>query len=141
MTSRAGRFIAGAKHGIAGLMDGVIAMTSSATRDSHLHKYFAVWTFTEQFGIHHVALTTDVDHRGDSGRRSAVIAVTIVTSRRRQIAFNRDHFPMHAGLVLLDLVRRYLVRRHVFLIGVTRAAGVGDVGRMNRRARIVGGAN
>ena len=119
----------------------MIAMTSGTTGNAHLHEYLAVATLVEQLRVHRVALTADVDHRGDSRRRSAMIAVTVVAGRRRQIAFNRDHFPVHALFVLLDLVGRDFIRCHVFFVGVTSTAGIGDVGRMNRRTRIVGRAD
>ncbi len=48
-----------------------------------------------------------------------MIAVAIVTCRRRKIAFDSQRFPMHALFVLIDLTGRNLVGRHVISIGVT----------------------
>ena len=141
MTSRTGGFIASAEHRIASLDDLMITMTASAAGDAHLHKDLAMRTLVEQFGIHRVTLTTNINHRRNSRRRRAMIAMTIVAGRRRQIALARHHLPVHALLILLDLVRRNLVRRHVLLVGVTRAASLGYAGRINRRTRVTSGAN
>ena len=56
-----------------------------------------------------MALAANVHNRRHSRRRRAVVAVTIVAGRRRKITFARDHFPVHALLVFLDLVGRNFV--------------------------------
>ena len=85
-----------------------------------------------------MALAANVDHGGHSGRRGAMITVTIVAGRRRKIAFARDHFPMHALLILLDLIGRNFVRRHVVFVGVAGTAGLGDTQRVHRGTRVIG---
>jgi len=57
--------------------------------------------------------------------------MTIIAGRRRQIAFHTDHLPVHALFVLCHLVGRDFVGCHVLFIGVARAAGIGDMQRMN----------
>lgn len=79
-----------------------------------------------------MTLPADVYDRRHAGRRGAVIAVTIVAGRRRQVPFARHRLPMDAGFVFFDLVGRDFVRRHVLLIRVTGAASIGDLQWVNR---------
>jgi len=67
-----------------------------------------------------------------------MVAMTVVASRRRQIALVDDRLPVNALLILLKLVGWNFIGRHIFRIGVTRAAGFSDPGRVDRRTRIVG---
>jgi len=71
-------------------------------------------------------------------RNRAVIAVTIVASRRRNIALAQQGVGMHAGIILGELICRNPVSGHVFSIGVATPAGRGNVDRVRRRARIIG---
>ena len=141
MTSHASRFIASAEHRIAGLDDFMITMTSCTTGETHLHEDLAMRTLVEQFGVHRVTLATNIDDGRNSRRRRTVIAMAVVAGRRRKIAFARYDLPVHAFLIFIELIRRNLVRRHILLVGMTRAASLGDASRVNRRTRIVGGPN
>ena len=67
-----------------------------------------------------------------------MVAMAIVAGWRRQITFIRHHPPVHALLVIRQLVGRNLVRRHVFRVGVTRPTSISDTQRMNGGARVAG---
>lgn len=119
MTSRAGGLIARTEHRVAGFKDGVVAVTSGATGNTHLCEDLAMAALVEELRIDRMALAANVHHRRYARRRGAMIAVAIVTCRRRKIAFDSQRFPMHALFVLIDLTGRNLVGRHVISIGVT----------------------
>ena len=97
----------------------MITVTGGASRNSHLNKELSVPTLAKKLCVDGVTLAADIPHPRDAGRRSAVIAVTVVAGGRGQVSFTRHHLPMNALLVLPELVGGNLVGRHVIGIGVT----------------------
>ena len=67
-----------------------------------------------------------------------MIAVAVVACRRAEVAAIEQCTAMHAGLEFLQLAcrQRFAVRsqvaRHVLVVGVAAAAGVGDPLRVHR---------
>ena len=85
-----------------------------------------------------MALTTDIAHPRYARWRCAMVAVAIVAGWGRQVAFIYHHPPVHAFLVIRQLVGGNFVRRHVLGVGVTRPACVSNMQRMNGGARVTG---
>ena len=132
MAGRAHRLIAGRQHHVTGLHDRVVAVTGRATGSTHLREDFAMVALVEQLGIDRMALPAHVCNRGHAGRRGAMIAVAIVACRRREIALLADHLPVNALVILLELIGRNFVRRHIIGVGMAGATGVSHPCRVHR---------
>jgi len=69
-----------------------------------------------------MASPADVSDAFDFGRRGAMVAVTVVACRRREIAPVQQGLAMHAGVIFCNLRHADGITRHVFGIGVAAAA-------------------
>ena len=79
-----------------------------------------------------MTLTTNIRHRSDARRSSAMIAMTVVAGRRRKILFVVKSFCVHARFVLGVLVARDSERPDVIRAGVALCACIGDVRGIDR---------
>ena len=118
MAAGAGGLLASAQHRVAGLENRMVAVARCAPRNSHLRKQLAMRALVEQLGIHSMALSTNVYDRSYARGHRAMVAVAIIAGGRGQIALLRDHLPVHALPVLIELIGGDLVRRHIFLVGM-----------------------
>src|ERR1019366_8006011 len=89
----------------------------------------------------HVAGPANGGHRFHLRGFGAVVAVTGSASGGGKIAAFGEPFPVDAGFVFLELVGGDLVRRHLLRVGMAVRAGLGDAQRMDRRRRILDGAD
>jgi hypothetical protein len=119
----------------------MIAMTDRASRDSHLHEDLTVAALVEEFGVDGMTLAADISDPRNTRRRGAVIAVTVIARRCRQVSFAAHHLPVDALFIFVQLVSGNFIRRHVVRFGVTGTAGISHVERVDGRARIARGAN
>ena len=112
--------------------DRVIAVTSDALAKLFVIERFLVRTRLKQFRLPRMTLAADIRDRRDARRRGAVIAMTVVARRRRQILLHVNRVGVDAGLVFRVLVARNAKRLHVIGARMTLRAGFGDVRRIDR---------
>jgi hypothetical protein len=79
-----------------------------------------------------MALSADKSNRRDFWRRSAVISMTVVTDRSREVFFLKERAGMDALPVILELVGGDFIGFHVVFIGMTAAAGLRNIPGENR---------
>ena len=106
------------------------------TIDAHRGERLGMAAILEVVGHHHVALAAHVSDPGDTGRRGAVIPVTVVAGGRGRVTSLGHGFPVDAATELLALVGRQAVGGHVLGIRVASLTGIRDSQRMNRRPGI-----
>src|SRR4029453_2157107 len=95
----------------------------------------------EQVALNAVALRAQVADRRDAWRCRAMIAVAVVARRCREVAFCRQLAPVHAALVLRELIYRDVIPRHVRPVAVTPPAGVDHLQWMDGRPWVRHGPN
>ena len=114
-----------------------MAVTGFTGADILGHKGLAVRAGGDQIAIGGVALAADVDHRTDIGRGRPVVAVAVITGRRRQVALFEKGNAVYAGAVFLHLVGGNLVLLHIFRVGVAATAGLGHIGGIDWGLRVI----
>ena len=126
------------QHRVRRLQHGVVAVTL----DAGLVEDLGVDAALELRREDRVARAADVGDGADARRRGAVIAVTVVARRRREIVAFGEGRVVHAFLVVRQLAGRQRravgepVLGHVPRIRVAGPAGRGDVGGKDRRLRV-----
>ena len=126
------------QHRVRRLQHGVVAVALHAAFVEDLRVHAGL----ELGGEHGVAGAADVGHGADPGRRRAVVAVTVVARRRREVVAPGERGIVDALLIVGELRgwQRFAVRQrvagHMTRIGVAGRAGRGDVGGEDRRLRV-----
>src|SRR4029453_17431287 len=79
-----------------------------------------VGTVVEEIRLHGVTLSADIPYPRAPRRRRAVIAMAGVAGGSREIALHRQRVPVHALLILLQLIRGNPIGLHIY--GISMAA-------------------
>lgn len=108
---------------------------------AHRVKHTLVRPGIEKLLLKHMAGGTDSLNRGNAWRGSTVAAVASRTRRGAQVSPNDECFMVDAGGIECELISRNLVAFHVVRIRMTMTTGLRHVERVNRRLRIVRGAD
>ena len=134
----ANRFVAGAHPIVRRLQNLVVGVALHAARQAHLGKSGLMGTFFKKLLVERVAGATDIGDRSHARRSCAVVAVARGAGRGGSVAA-RERLGVHAIGVQRELVRGNVVALHVRGVRVALRAGAGDVGWINRRARVGNG--
>ena len=119
----------------------MVAMTGFAHRKVLLHKRHPVRGDIKQPGFNRMTEAADGIERCDSGRRGAVIAVTIVAGGRSQVAVLKQGDTVHGTRVFFQLIGGDTVLRHVRLVGMAVTARCGEILRVGGGVGQFGRAN
>src|SRR5262249_38966115 len=114
----------------------MIGVTDGTARDSQRDQDRGVSTVVEEIRLHCVTLSTDIPYPRDPRRCRAVIAMTGVAGGGREVALHRQHAPVHALLILLQLVRRNPIGLHICSVSMAATARLRHTHWVNARGRV-----
>src|SRR4029453_377451 len=95
-----------------------------------------VGTVVEEIRLHGVTLSADIPYPRDPRRRRAVIAMAGVAGGSREGALHRPRVPVHALLILLQLVRGNPIRLHIYGVSMAATAHLRHTHGVNARSRV-----